>query len=64
MTLAEARYILGLLGPLDSPRQCYIVRNGQLAIAILEEPAKVTRQQLALACKIHDHLAPCLLIVL
>lgn len=64
MTIDEARYILNLLGPIDSPHRSYMVKNGQLAVVILQEPAKVTRGDLALACRLHDVFESCLLVVL
>lgn len=64
MTIDEARYILDLLGPIDSPHRCYMVKDGQLAVVILQDPVKVTRGDLALAIRLHDTFKSCLLVVL
>jgi hypothetical protein len=64
MTANEAHYILGLLGPLDSTRRCIVVKNGQLAVVILDEPANVAPDECQIACRLHDVLGCGLLIVL
>jgi hypothetical protein len=64
MTADEARYILDLLGPLDSTRRCIMIKNGRLAVVILDEPANISRDELAVACRLHGHFESCLLVVL
>lgn len=61
----DVRYILQLLGPLEqTSRYCIGIRDGRLAVIMLEEPANVARDEWQLALRLHAALGSRLLIVL